>query len=58
MPYAAKGHSFISPYQAGIDFSLIMEEHKKTSRGLFELRAKCGSPAAEGDEKKSSEIFA
>lgn len=25
----SKGHFFIPPYQAGIDFSLIIEEHKK-----------------------------
>lgn len=35
----SKGHFFIPPYQAGIDFSLITEEHKK-EKGMFELHAK------------------
>lgn len=33
----SKGHCFISPYQAGIDFSLITEGHEKRRC----LRAKC-----------------
>lgn len=36
----SKGHFFYSPYQAGIDFSLIIEEHKK-EKGITERHAKC-----------------
>lgn len=64
MSCAAKGHSFIPPYQAGIDFSLITEEHKKL-QGLFEQQAKCGTTDGEGaaamtntKTKQNSEIFA